>query len=129
MYFSIYSNAPFQTKQELFNTQHDTLESYERQFASLRQCCSGTASDLSSFEAKTLAILKRMEERGRSLAADVWSGSEPGDGELKSGKGRRSKLSFSFLFSVYQKQTSNEQQTPRRWTAKHVSTTIDKLEG
>ena len=97
MYFSIYSNAPFRIKQELFNTQHDTLESYERQFASLRQCCSGTASDLSSFEAKTLAILKRMEERGRSLAADVWS--EPGGGELKSGNGHRSKLSFfSFLY-------------------------------
>ena len=92
MYFSIYSNAPFRTKQELFNTQHDTLESYERQFASLRQCCSGTASDLSSFEAKTLAILKRMEERGRLLAADVWS--EPGGGELKSGNGHKSKLSF-----------------------------------
>ena len=40
------------------------MEAYERQFASLRQCCSGTASDLSSFEAKTLSILKRLEEGG-----------------------------------------------------------------
>ena len=90
------------------------MESYERQFASLRQCCSGTASDLSSFEAKTLAILKRMEERGRSLAADVWS--EPGGGELKSGNGHRSKLSFfSFLYIFH-----ND-----GWTAKHVNTIMD----
>ena len=48
---------------ELFQQQHSTLETYERQFASLRQCCTGTVSDLSGFEAKTMSVLRRIEDR------------------------------------------------------------------
>jgi len=51
----------YNTTVELFQQQHQTLESYERQFASLRQCCSGTASDLSGFEARALPILRRLD--------------------------------------------------------------------
>ena len=57
------------------------MEAYERQFASLRQCCSGTASDLSSFEAKTLSILKRLEDGG---GRDGGSGSLGWGGDTKS---------------------------------------------
>merc|ERR1719414_400913 len=56
----------YNTTVELFHQQHVTLESYERQFASLRQCCSGTASDLSGFEARALPILRRLEHRQQS---------------------------------------------------------------
>ena len=46
---------------EMFDQQHRTLESYERQFASLQQCCKGTASDLSGFEARALSAFNRIE--------------------------------------------------------------------
>jgi hypothetical protein len=41
--------------------QHHQLENYETSLSGLRQCCSGTTSDLSDFKARSLASLERLD--------------------------------------------------------------------
>ena len=54
-------NEFYNLTMEMFDQQHISLQSYERQFASLQQCCQGTASDLSGFEARALSAFTRIE--------------------------------------------------------------------
>ena len=59
-------NEFYNMTMEMFDQQHNSLQSYERQFASLQQCCQGTASDLSGFEARTHSAFTRVENLFRS---------------------------------------------------------------
>lgn len=54
-------NEFYNMTMEMFDQQHNSLQSYERQFASLQQCCQGTASDLSGFDARTHSAFTRLE--------------------------------------------------------------------
>jgi hypothetical protein len=54
-------NEFYNLTMEMFDQQHNSLQSYERRFASLQQCCQGTASDLSGFEARAISAFTRIE--------------------------------------------------------------------
>lgn len=51
----------FNMTMEMFEHQHHQLEEYDQSFASLRQCCIGTNSDLSALRASVVPILNRMD--------------------------------------------------------------------
>ena len=53
-------NEFYNLTMDMFDQQHISLQSYERKFASLQQCCQGTASDLAGFEAKAMSAFKRI---------------------------------------------------------------------
>ena len=54
-------NDFFNMTMEMFEHQHHQLENYETSLNGLRQCCSGTTSDLSDFKARSVASLDRLD--------------------------------------------------------------------
>lgn len=48
---------------EMFDHQHHQIEMSERTLAGIKLCCSGTASDLSDFKAKTESALEKLESK------------------------------------------------------------------
>ena len=56
---------------EMFEHQHHQIEISEKTLASIKLCCSGTASDLSDFKAKTESVLDKIEAAGSFSRVNV----------------------------------------------------------
>ena len=54
-------NDFFNMTMEMFEHQHHQLESYETSLSGLKQCCSGTTSDLSDFKARSVPTFDRLD--------------------------------------------------------------------